>query len=126
MIYTKKCNIGFMTTAGERIKKRRKELRMSLAELGKQCGVSRVAVGYWEDGQNRIGGENLVKVASALGVTPEWIINGDNKKTQKAEDLKFVEMVMQNIDHLNESERKDIELLIGLAKERKKIIDKYK
>lgn len=126
MITTNNCNIDYMNTSGERIKKRRKELKMSLAELGKQCNVSRVAVGYWEIGQNRIGGENLVRVAEALKVTPEWIINGDNKKTQKAEDVKFAEWVIENIHHLSESERNDIELLINHARARREITNKYK
>lgn len=115
-----------MTTSGERIKQRRKELKMSQAVLGKQCGITHVAVGLWESGQNRIGGENLVRAANALGVTPEWIINGDSKKTQKAVDQKFAEWVMENIHHLTEGERNDIELLISHAKARRAIVDKYK
>lgn len=126
MITVKKCNIPYMTTSGERIKQRRKELKMSQATLGKQCGITHTAVGLWENGQNKIGGENLIKAANALGVTPEWIINGNTKKAQKADDLKFADWVIENIVHLTKEERKDIELLINHAKARRAITDKYK
>ncbi len=126
MITQKDCNIDYMSTVGERIKQRRKELKMSQVVLGKKCNVSHAAVGLWESGQNRIGGENLVKAAQALKTTPEWIINGDSKKSAEAADQKFIEWVMENIHYLNSDEKSDIETLISNAKDRGRIMNKYK
>lgn len=127
MIEEKICNIAHMSrTTGERIKQRRKELKMSQTALGKLCGVSHAAVGLWESGQNRIGGENLVKAAQALKTTPEWIINGDTKQATEAADQKFAQWVLENAHYLNEGERNDIETLIVGAKNREELMKKYK
>lgn len=49
----------------------------SPAAFAKKVGVSGATVSDWESGIiKQISGPNLVKVASVLGVTPEWIISG--------------------------------------------------
>ena len=64
-------------TWNDRIKERRLALGMKKVELARLAKVSGPTVTDWESGKIRnIDGENLVNVAHALGVTPEWLING--------------------------------------------------
>ncbi|ECK7328653.1 helix-turn-helix domain-containing protein, partial [Salmonella enterica subsp. enterica] len=52
-----------METVGQRIKALRRITKTSQKELGKFCGVSDVAVGYWEKDVNVPSGESLAKLA---------------------------------------------------------------
>lgn len=69
---------------GERIRKKRKELKLSLAALGVLVGknrsdnkkVSHVTVRNWEAG-TQIKKDNFDALCAALGVTQEWLENGD-------------------------------------------------
>lgn len=57
---------------GAEIKKRRIELGLTQPDLARAVGVTKSAVGQWErEGGTVPTGPNLVKVAEALGTTPE-------------------------------------------------------
>jgi transcriptional regulator with XRE-family HTH domain len=61
----------------DRIKERRLALKLRKVALGKIISVSGPTISDWESGKiQRIEGENLVRVAAALGVTPEWLLFG--------------------------------------------------
>lgn len=61
----------------ERIRARRKELKLTQAVLAKLVGVNRVTVTGWESGDYEPGGSNLQGLAAALKTNPQWIISGD-------------------------------------------------
>ncbi len=62
---------------GDRIKKIRREQRLSKAALGRKVGVSREAVFQWESRDTKgLKAENLIKVSKALGVNPAWLQTG--------------------------------------------------
>jgi transcriptional regulator with XRE-family HTH domain len=48
------------TLMGERIRARRKELKIRQAALGKMVGVSNVAISQWERSETEPNGENLL------------------------------------------------------------------
>lgn len=60
----------------ERIRARRKELKLTQAVLAKLVGVNRVTVTGWESGDYEPGGSNLQALATALKTNPQWIISG--------------------------------------------------
>ncbi|SLK19904.1 SOS-response transcriptional repressor LexA (RecA-mediated autopeptidase) [Enterobacter sp. NFR05] len=60
----------------ERIRTRRKELKLTQAVLGKLVGVNRVTVTGWESGDYAPGGTNLQALSVALKCSPQWIIDG--------------------------------------------------
>jgi SOS-response transcriptional repressor LexA len=60
----------------ERIRARRKELKLTQAVLAKLIGVNRVTVTGWESGDYEPGGSNLQGLAAALKTNPQWIITG--------------------------------------------------
>lgn len=66
-----------MGTIGSRIKEKRLAAKMTQAALARLVGVERAAVSQWETGQSKtLKGENLLKVAEALGVSPRWLSSG--------------------------------------------------
>ena len=70
----------------QRIKSRRKELRMTLEDVGNALGVTRVAVSRWENGLiNNINIDKIEKIAEVLQCPPSYLmgwtdsIDGDSK-----------------------------------------------
>jgi phage repressor protein C with HTH and peptisase S24 domain len=73
----KQCKITYMETIGDRIKKKRLELKLTQTALAKVIGVERAAVSQWENGQTKdLKAENLINVSDALGVSPKWLVTG--------------------------------------------------
>ena len=64
-------------TLGQRIKARRKELGLSLAHIGRECGVSYQAVQQWERDETLPDTPHLIGLDRALklgrGALGEWI-----------------------------------------------------
>ena len=55
-----------------RIKKARIKAGISQAELARRMNISRASVSIWESGGN-VSQDNIIKLASLLKVTPEWL-----------------------------------------------------
>lgn len=69
-----------MESKSTRILRQRKALKLSQSELASKVGVSRVAIGNWEsDPDVEIGGEKLLNLADALGISPHYIVFGKEK-----------------------------------------------
>jgi len=67
--------VGTMDTIAKRLKIRRKALKLSQVQLAKKAGVGQSAIGNIEAG-TRSSPRNLLGLARALGVTPEWLADG--------------------------------------------------
>ena len=68
---------------GQRIKQARlaHKPKMTQQQLADAVEVSRPAVTQWETGENKmLDGDNLVRVARALGVTTEWLLYGTSPR----------------------------------------------
>ena len=63
---------------GARIRRRRIALDIQQQELAKQLGVTSATVSQWERGETRPKGDHTIAMAKVLGVTPSWIITGDD------------------------------------------------
>lgn len=68
-----------MDAMGNRLRELRKEAKLTQAKLGKLIGVKPAAVTQWETGKTNLSGENLLKAAQLLGVTPEYLLHGTGK-----------------------------------------------
>ncbi|ELM3741509.1 helix-turn-helix domain-containing protein [Yersinia ruckeri] len=68
----------------ERIRARRKELKLTQQILAKLVGVSRVTVTGWESGDYQPGGANLQALAAALRCTAQWLVDGKGEPTDEA------------------------------------------
>ncbi|MGZ0749854.1 LexA family protein [Kluyvera sichuanensis] len=67
-----------MESVGQRIKALRRITKTTQKELGKFCGVSDVAVGYWEKDLNTPSGEALTKLAKYFNTSTDYILYGTN------------------------------------------------
>lgn len=65
-------------TIGMRIRKRRKELKLTQTNLAAKIGVKGGAISQWEDDKTNPKGENLLALSQALGCVPEYILYGEN------------------------------------------------
>ncbi|MCW2255126.1 SOS-response transcriptional repressor LexA [Providencia alcalifaciens] len=70
-----------METAGERIKRLRKITKTTQKDLGIYCGVSDVAVGYWERDLNLPNGDALIKLAKFFNTSEAYILYGIPEKS---------------------------------------------
>ena len=61
-------------TTGEKIKARRKELKMTTEELGKKIGVQRSAISKYETGRVDLQSKQLQKIAQALDISPVLLL----------------------------------------------------
>ncbi len=61
----------------DRIKSRRKELKLTQADIAKTIGVSKVTVSQWESGDTKPNGVNLTMLSEALNKSPNWILHSD-------------------------------------------------
>lgn len=52
---------------------------MSQDELAKRIGITRVSISKWESGLNQPKGRYLNDLATALGVTVDWLLTGDGE-----------------------------------------------
>jgi len=67
---------------GERIRALRESKRLSQAQLAKQCGwVTASRLGNYEIGSRKVNADDAALLALALGVTPAFILFGDDSST---------------------------------------------
>jgi len=64
----------------DRIKDRRKELKLTQSDVGRSVGVSKATVSQWESGDTSPSGSNLMRLAKALKINAEWIETGKISK----------------------------------------------
>lgn len=64
-----------MQMLGARIHQKRKEMGLSLEELGTKLGVSRQCVSKWENcGVKNIDRDHIAKMAQIFHVSPSWLM----------------------------------------------------
>ena len=77
-------------TIGDRIKERRKYLRLSADELGKRLGKDRSTIYRYEKGDiENLPLDILEPIAEALGTTPQYLMGWENvqKKNDTLSDI---------------------------------------
>lgn len=78
---------------GKRIEDKRKEAGISQGELSKRIGVSRPSVSQWEADTSKPKGDNLLKLASALSTTADFILYGKDAKRSPSKNKGEVEFL---------------------------------
>lgn len=82
---------------GDRIKSRRKQLKMSADELGKRLGKDRSTIYRYEKGDiENLPLDILEPIAAALGTTPQYLMGWDEeiKKNPEATAERHFEILM--------------------------------
>lgn len=102
----------------ELIKQKRKEKGMTLEQLGKRVGVSKMTVLRWESGEiKNIRTDKIEKLASALGIPVVALFEGFNENGKTKNNIKQVtpdEFFNEVVNILNKTE--------GLSDQQKKHI----
>ena len=71
----------------EKIKHRRKELGLTLEEVGRRCDTSKSTVRKWECGIiKNMRRDKIEKLAAALEVTPEYLMGWEHEITPPVDD----------------------------------------
>ena len=108
-------------TIGEKMKFRRKELKISADEIAKTLGVSRSTIFRYEKGEiEKLPTENLRKIAEVLKTTPEELMGWT-----KTENKKYMTLLIKNYKSKNKNKLKMIKNQLFLLKIIKKIAMKY-
>lgn len=103
-----------MSTIGSRIKEARSALDWSQVQLADEAGVTQSAIGNIESGLRQRPRE-LVSIAKALRVSPEWLETGKGPRTERA-SLKLV--------GVEPSVRALVEYLAGIAAQQRPTLRK--
>lgn len=75
----------------ERIKQLRKEAGLSQKQLADYVGVSKAAVSCWETGVREVpAGNNLVRLADALGLDPAEVMKVDGKNATPRNEVQLL------------------------------------
>lgn len=67
---------GLRMTFGERVRSRRKALRLSLEDIADRIGVTRSAVGHYEHNRTEPEHDRLKKLSEVLECTISWLVYG--------------------------------------------------
>lgn len=99
-------------TLGTRLLRRRKELKLSQAALGKLVPVAHVTISQWERDETQPAGKRLFALSKALQCSPTWLMFGDEDKTpddplppQRAELSPVHQELIELFDSLPSSEQ---------------------
>ncbi|MGI0119647.1 S24 family peptidase [Zooshikella sp. RANM57] len=76
-----------MKTLGQRLRERRKELKLTQKQVGKYAGVSAVSVTLWEKDETAPTGEKLLRTAKLLQCSPEWLLYEEGSLGQPVEGM---------------------------------------
>lgn len=99
----------FLIDMGNRISRRRKELKLTQEQLAEEINLSLQSVSCIELGKKAIRSYNLVKLCNTLNISADYILMGErstaqldgiSKKLAVLNDDDF-DMVENLIDHLN-------------------------
>ena len=63
--------------AGKRIMERRKKMGLTQEQLAEKCDLTTQAVSYFEAGKRNMRQDSLMKLASGLGVSTDYLLTGD-------------------------------------------------
>lgn len=95
----------YLNEVGKRIMERRKKLGMTQEALAEKSGVTTQFVSYAESGKRAMRPENLMKIASALGVSTDYILTGDIIDKDKL-------LLSNKLDRLTAAEVRIVESII--------------
>jgi transcriptional regulator with XRE-family HTH domain len=68
----------------------RKKAEISVSELSRRVGVTITAASNWDHGNSFPRFKTLVKVADALGVTPDALLKSPDRAEQPVEAVEFI------------------------------------
>ena len=110
-------------TLGEKIRKRRIELGMTMDDLGNAIGVQRSAINKYEKGFiTDLMRSTIQALANALNVSPLYLLGDDDEDQARLEALHQNPRLGLLFDHSRKMSKEDVDVMIrfaeGILKER--------
>jgi transcriptional regulator with XRE-family HTH domain len=68
---------SFLIEMGRRIQDKRKLLRLSQEEVAERAELTKQTVSRAENGQRELGAKNVARLAKALGMSTDYLLNGE-------------------------------------------------
>lgn len=95
-----------MSNFASRLKQLRTQRSLSQTELAKKVGVHYNHIGRYERGQSKPSAETLTRLAEALGVSGDFLMEGRTDEAAKAtfEDRELL-MQFKEVEQLNEVDK---------------------
>jgi transcriptional regulator with XRE-family HTH domain len=103
---------GGIVNIGNKLKQRRKELKMTMLEVSKKVNVSEATISRWESGDiANMKRDKIALLAKALQVTPAYIMGWEEEASQKKNDaITDIILKMRRDENLLEAIRELCEL----------------
>lgn len=103
-------------TLGEKIRKRRIELNMTMDDLGNAIGVQRSAINKYEKGMiTDLKRSTIHALAKALQVSPLYLLDDDNTDDERLEALHQNPRLGLLFDRSREMSSADVEFMLQMA-----------
>lgn len=111
----------------ERLKKLRKEARLTQVDVAEKLGISQPAYASWERGVKKPTQENLIKLSKILYVSVDYLL-GNTESKQTSDVLEDIELLFRmNSKDLTKEEKEIFKReLIEFIEERKKLFQRKK
>jgi len=97
----------------QRLRELRKSTNLSQTELGQLAGLHYTHIGRFERGASRPGGGTLMRLADALGVTSDYLLDGATHEAAKArfEDRELLKQ-FQEVEQLPDEDKNVVKKLL--------------
>jgi transcriptional regulator with XRE-family HTH domain len=103
-------------TLGEKIRKRRIELNMTMDDLGNAIGVQRSAINKYEKGMiTDLKRSTIHALATALQVSPLYLLDDDNGDEERLEALHRNPQLGLLFDRSRKMSSEDVEFMLQMA-----------
>ena len=103
-------------TLGEKIRKRRIELNMTMDDLGNAIGVQRSAINKYEKGMiTDLKRSTIQALANALQVSPLYLLEDDDDDQDRLEALHQDQRLCLLFDRSRKMSHDDVEFMLQMA-----------
>jgi len=106
----------------QRFRMLRRQKNLSQAELGKIVGIHYTHIGRYERGLSKPNAETAIRLAEALGVTTDYLIDGETDIVAKAklEDRDLLNQ-FREIEKLTEKDKSVVKIFLDAFIAKKKV-----
>jgi transcriptional regulator with XRE-family HTH domain len=97
----------------QRLRDLRKQNNLSQTELGQRAGLHYTHIGRFERGASRPSGDTLMRLADALGVSSDYLLDGATDEAAKAkfQDRELLKQ-FQEVEQLPDAEKNVVKALL--------------
>ncbi|MGL5436126.1 MAG: helix-turn-helix domain-containing protein [Lachnospiraceae bacterium] len=103
-----------MNNVGNRIKKRRKELRLTQTDIYQQCGVDSGTLSKIENGSRTPSVVIFYKIAQALKCDMEWLMTGFSSNSQTSFICPKEETLLNGFRKISEEDQEELMYILEI------------